>query len=172
MRKLRPGKIKQFSRGLQQLSSRAEGLPWWLSGKDSALPTQGSWIQSLVQKLRCCMVQSKRKKQKVSSQLYCCYHHALNLCFLLRFCNDVIMSCTGPAPSGIDFNHKVTLKKKQKNRTEIPAWWAQSQSPCTNHLAEMRLQRRAGAPEWKNIYIYTHMFFFFWELVTVVVWGN
>ena len=116
MRKLRPGKIKQFSRGLQQLSSRAEGLPWWLSGKDSALPTQGSWIQSLVQKLRCCMVQSKRKKQKVSSQHYCCYHHALNLCFLLRFCNDVIMSCTGPAPSGIDFNHKVALKK---NKTEL-----------------------------------------------------
>ena len=33
-----------------------EGLPWWFSGKDSELPVQGAWIQSLVRKLdpTCC----------------------------------------------------------------------------------------------------------------------
>ena len=27
------------------------GLPWWFSGYDLALPTQGAWVQSLVKEL-------------------------------------------------------------------------------------------------------------------------
>ena len=36
-----------------------EGLPWWSSGQDSALPMQGTWVQSLVRELRSCVPQLK-----------------------------------------------------------------------------------------------------------------
>ena len=44
-----------------------EGLPWWSSGQDSALPMQGTWVQSLVRELRSCMLQPKKKKDSAWS---------------------------------------------------------------------------------------------------------
>ena len=49
-------------------STTLEGLPWWSSGLDSALPTQGAWVRSLIGELRSCMPNGRAKKKKLSTK--------------------------------------------------------------------------------------------------------
>ena len=64
-----------------------EGLPWWSSGEDSALPLQGAWIPSLVGELKSHMLCGKKKKcvGRVSASLNKSSEFTLN-------CNGFICS--------------------------------------------------------------------------------
>ena len=78
------------------------GLPWWSSGKDSTLPLQGAWVQSLVGELRsrkpCGAAKNKQTNRQNQKCLLQIFHSALLSSIFLPCqrrsrltCNDQIL---------------------------------------------------------------------------------